>query len=59
MVETDETGKTTFHFRHAAEGPVFVVGDFNSVLVVPKVPPVVRETVRLHRTASACLAATA
>jgi hypothetical protein len=28
MVETDETGKTTFRFRHATEGPVFVVGDF-------------------------------
>ena len=28
MVETDETGKTTFCFRHATEGPVFVVGDF-------------------------------
>ena len=28
MVETDETGKTTFRFRHVTEGPVFVVGDF-------------------------------
>lgn len=28
MVETDETGKTTFRFRHVTAGPVFVVGDF-------------------------------
>jgi hypothetical protein len=28
MVQVDETGKTTFRFRHAAEGPVFLVGDF-------------------------------
>ena len=28
MVETDETGKTTFRFRHVTDGPVFVVGDF-------------------------------
>jgi hypothetical protein len=28
MVHVDETGKTTFHFRHATDGPVFVVGDF-------------------------------
>ena len=28
MVEVDETGKTTFRFRHRATGPVFLVGDF-------------------------------
>ena len=28
MVHVDETGKTTFRFRHGAAGPVFVVGDF-------------------------------
>ena len=28
MVHVDETGKTTFRFRHATAGPVYVVGDF-------------------------------
>ncbi len=28
MVEVDSTGKTTFTFRHAGDGPVHVVGDF-------------------------------
>jgi len=28
MVDTDETGKTTFRFRHVTEGTIFVVGDF-------------------------------
>ena len=28
MVHVDETGKATFRFRHATEGPVHVVGDF-------------------------------
>jgi 1,4-alpha-glucan branching enzyme len=28
MVEVDDTGKTTFRFRHKTKGPVFVVGDF-------------------------------
>jgi hypothetical protein len=28
MVEVDETGKTTFRFRHKTPGPVFLVGDF-------------------------------
>jgi len=28
MVHVDETGKTTFRFRHATDGPVFLVGDF-------------------------------
>jgi hypothetical protein len=28
MVHVDETGKTTFYFRHATDGPVFIVGDF-------------------------------
>jgi len=28
MVEVDETGKTTFRFRHRTDGPVFLVGDF-------------------------------
>jgi hypothetical protein len=114
MVETDETGKTTFRFRHATEGPVFVVGDFcrweadrlpmlrvapgewrltlrlppgtyafhyltagrwyidyaafgvngnaggdfNSVLLVPKVQPIARQPVCLRLATSACLAAT-
>jgi 1,4-alpha-glucan branching enzyme len=114
MVQTDETGKTTFRFRHVTGGPVFVVGDFcrwetdqlpmhraargewmlmlrlppgtyefrylaagrwytdyaafgvnrntlgdfNSVLLVPKVQPIAREPVRVRRAASACLAAT-
>lgn len=30
MVHVDETGKTTFRFRHRTEGPVFLVGDFCS-----------------------------
>jgi 1,4-alpha-glucan branching enzyme len=114
MVETDETGKTTFRFRHVTEGPVFVVGDFcrwetdqlpmrrvapgewmlmlrlppglygfrylaagrwytdyaafgvnvntlgdfNSVLLVPKVQPIACQPVRLRLAASECLAAT-
>jgi len=29
MVDVDATGKTTFRFRHAMSGPVFVVGDFS------------------------------
>jgi len=29
MVHVDETGKTTFRFRHRTEGPVFLVGDFS------------------------------
>jgi len=29
MVHVDETGKTTFRFRHATDGPVYVVGDFS------------------------------
>ena len=28
MVHVDETGKTTFRFRHGTAGPVYVVGDF-------------------------------
>jgi hypothetical protein len=28
MVQVDETGKTTFRFRHATDGPVFIAGDF-------------------------------
>jgi hypothetical protein len=28
MVDVDETGKTTFRFRHATDGPVFLAGDF-------------------------------
>jgi hypothetical protein len=28
MVNVDETGKTTFRFRHKAQGPVFLAGDF-------------------------------
>jgi len=28
MVTVDETGKSTFFFRHATDGPVFLVGDF-------------------------------
>ena len=28
MVHVDKTDKTTFRFRHGAEGPVYVVGDF-------------------------------
>jgi 1,4-alpha-glucan branching enzyme len=28
MVHVDETGKTTFTFRHSTPGPVHVVGDF-------------------------------
>ncbi len=28
MVHVDETGKSTFTFRHGATGPVYVVGDF-------------------------------
>jgi hypothetical protein len=28
MVHVDPTGKATFRFRHAANGPVFLVGDF-------------------------------
>ena len=28
MVHVDQTGKATFRFRHAATGPVFLVGDF-------------------------------
>jgi 1,4-alpha-glucan branching enzyme len=28
MVHVDETGKTTFRFRHGTPGPVFLVGDF-------------------------------
>jgi hypothetical protein len=28
MVTVDETGKSTFFFRHATGGPVFLVGDF-------------------------------
>jgi len=28
MVQVDETGKTTFRFRHRTAGPVFLVGDF-------------------------------
>jgi hypothetical protein len=28
MVEVDETGKTTFRFRHKTHGPVFLSGDF-------------------------------
>jgi hypothetical protein len=30
MVHVDETGKTTFRFRHRTEGPVFLVGDFSA-----------------------------
>jgi hypothetical protein len=29
MVHVDTTGKATFRFRHATNGPVFVVGDFS------------------------------
>jgi hypothetical protein len=28
MVHVDETGKTTFTFRHTVRGPVYLVGDF-------------------------------
>ncbi len=28
MVHVDETGKTTFRFRHGTDGPVFLAGDF-------------------------------
>ena len=28
MVHVDETGKTSFIFRHATDGPVYLVGDF-------------------------------
>ncbi len=28
MVHVDETGKTTFRFRHDTAGPVYVAGDF-------------------------------